>query len=612
MTNTGNTATLTRWFTVVLCAILLACTALAEDAKPKAKAKAKAKPKAAKAKAAPVDDTPHPSTLSWDIRGKFSVDFGDMTLIYSIDNAEWTVRHDKLGTIINNVGMSIALADGSVVDVVQASRKKMDYQNLSGELGAYTRYFTDMMPQKGLEVHHHMDVLKERPFVLFQAEIVNVTDKPIDITQITPAIFEKGGITGLSADATIGMRHMTRRGGWITYEPAAAPRLVILDDRANKLFLALGIYPSETTGWSSCKLEGGQGKWHGRMVTDYGPAIRLEPGKSLMTPPVFLCFTAPTASQIDTYYSYALLALPKPKGTAPDAWVTVAADASPQALQQAAQDWVGTKVKHALVPATWTGNDGYPYDLRNAASVIKGLKMTPGLTVDPLGLKGAPDDATVAGPDSRRWLNPTLPQAREYVKTQLKAILDWGYGFFVVPRSSIPDEALKQMHLSRAHADTLAFEIVSEAVGELPVMPAAATTLGGDVNAWLEAAANTSRLSLYGRDAGPVALDVAKTGAPDEALAMAISFYGGPVELVGGSPNGKLKSLFPRPQTQVNAVDVEQQVPRIWQLRQKDRMSVVSFPGAGTWTESDLEPGTKGPIRSLRVEDGKVVEAAKK
>ncbi len=609
MTNGSRPGNTTRMLALGLCAMIAAGSAFGQDAK--AKPKAKPQPKAAKAKAAPVDDTPHPSTLSWDIRGKFSVDFGDMTLVYSIDNAEWTVRHDALGTLINNVGMAITMADGTVVDVVQASRKKMDYQNLSGDLGAYVRYMTDMMPQKGLEVHHHVDVLKERPFVLFQAEIINVTDKPIDIASVTPAIFEKGGITGLSADTTMCVRHMTRRGGWILYDPEAAPRLALLNDRANKVFFALGIFPSETSGWSSLSLEGGQGKWHGRMQIDYGPAYRIEPGKSLLTPQIFFCFTAPTPSQIDTYYSHALLALQKPKGTAPDAWVTVAADAPPQSLQQAAQAWTGTKVKHALVPATWTGNDGYLYDARNAAAVLKGLKMVPGITVDPLALQGAPEAASVnAG--GRRWLNPVLPEAQEFVKKQMKPLLDWGYGFFIVARSPIPDDALRAVGLSRAHADTLAFQVVSEAVGDLPVMPASAATLGGDANAWLEAAANTSRLSLYGRVAGPVRLDVEKAGSPDEALAMAISFYGGPVELVGGTPSGKLKTLFPRPQTQVNPVDVEQQVPKVWQLRQKQRMSVVSFPGAGPWTEADLEPGTKGPIHTLRVEDGKVVEASKK
>jgi hypothetical protein len=576
-------------------------------AKSSSKSKAKAKPAAKKEQDAP----PHVSTLPWSIRGQYSIAYGDTVLLYSSDNVEWCIRRGEKDVIVDNVGMAITLGDGSVVNMVDCTRGETNFEQINDASGSYRRFWVQPAPQKGIVLRHSLDRYSDRPYMIMRSEIRNASEQPITVREVTLAVLGPKGMA-LSGDAAAAVRPVGHRGGYAVYEPKA-PQFALFTDPAKKFMLGIGTLP-ESPAPNAVAFAKADGVWRGKITSDYSPGRVLKPGESLKPAPLFINFYMPKASDIETGYAHAMASLPKPAKAAPPAWVTVSPKEPVENLLAVAQAWAGSDVKHVLAPAPFTGAAGYPYDARQTASQLKSMKMKPGIAVEPLGMQGAPESMTVAGPDGRRWINPTLPEAREYAAQQLKPLTEWGYAFFVVPPSEVPDEALKAFGISRGEADAMAFEIATAAAGDAPVVPSPAATLGKEVDPWLEAAGALARLRIHGGVPGPVRVDAAALGDPSDGLAMAMSFYPGPVELVG-VPSRRVKSLFPQPVVFAQPVDGTQQAPKLWQAQEHRPKGssgnlVVAFPGAPAWTDADLAADFKGKPKTLRVEaDGRVSEA---
>jgi hypothetical protein len=575
-------------------------------AKSKAKSKAKAKPASKKAEDAP----PHPSTLPWSIRGQYGIGYNDLSFVYSTDNAEWRIVRNETEVLVDNVGMTITLGDGSVVNVADFLRGSTDFKEMNDASGKYRQFWVQMAPRAGLDVRHWVDRYSDKPYLILRSEITNVSDKPVTIREVTPAVLEGKDLV-LTPEAVAVKRPVVRRGDYVLYDPSAT-RYMLFNDPGKKFMLGVGSF-FETGTPVSVSLEKKDTAWQGKITCDYSPGHVLKPGEKLKVEPVLFNFFMPKPTDVDIAYALALSTLPQPAAPAPPAWVTVAPTESAQALLATVDAWGGSDVKHALVPAPYSGAEGYPYDAKQLARELRSRKMTPGIAIDPLGVRGAAENLTVAGADGRRWINPALPEARDFAAQQLKTLVDYGYGFFVVAPSAIPDAALLAIGVSRNEADDLAFDIAASAAGSLPVVPAPAATLGNEVDAWLEADAPTSRLRTHNVAVGPVRVDVAKLGDPSDGLQMAIAMYPGPLELVG-MPSGLAKKLFPQPVTFAQPLDV-QQVPKLWHAQEKvvrsgPRSMVVAYPGAPAWTEADLAGAFEGKPKSMRVEaDGSMHEA---
>jgi hypothetical protein len=624
--------TICRCVAVLLCALIAAGTGLAAE---KAKAPAPAKKAAAEKKPAktkaetkskskskksakpapakkPVDETPSAANLPWSLRGQYGIAYGDLSLLYSTDNAEWCLVRNKTDVLLDNVGMTITLGDGSVVNVVDFTRGTTDFKDIKDNTGDYRHFWVQMAPRNGLSVLHWVNRNNDKPYLTIASEIKNVSDKPITIREVAPAVLKNKGLA-ISPDASVVLRPIVRRGGYVLYDPKS-PQFAVFTDNAKKLMLGIGLLP-ESPAQGAIAFQKAAAGWQGKIAVDYGPGHVLKPGETLKVEPLMLAFFMPKASDLDIGYAMALSSLPKSARPAPSAWISAGAGDPAANVLAAAQAWSGSGVKHVLVPAPFSGTKGYPYDAKQMASDLKGLKMTPGIALDPLAVQDAPENLSVAGPDKRRWLNPTLPEARDYAVSQLKPLADWGYDFFVVAPSQIPNEALAAIGLSRAEADALACDIATAAAGDRAVLPAPLATLGNDLNAWLEADAATARLSLHDVAVGPVRIDAAQLGDPSDGLAMAIAMYPGSIELVG-TPSKRAASLFPRPATFAQPVDCAQQAPKLWQAQEKRSRGeatnmVVAFPGAPAWTEADLPAVFKGKLKSLKVEPDGSMKPAK-
>ncbi len=558
--------------------------------------------------------TTHHSELPWQLRPNFRISVGDKELRYALDNGQWRIERKGGGEIVGNVDMTITRTDGTVFKALDSTYDNMNIEETANELGPCRRYVGETKPVDGIDMRNYIDLMKEHPFMLVRSEITNVGDKPLAIAEIRPAVFgSSGAITGVGASADVATRPLRRRGGYPVYDPEGPPSLVLFHDPSGGVVLSLGAFPLDGTP-TAFTLEKSGAAWEGAVVCDYGPGYVLQPGDTLKTVPVWLAFFTDAPEDIDRNYGWAVTALPKPQAVeaVPDAWVSVDPGQSEAALLAAVQSWAGAGIDHARVPAVWSGNEGYPYDARALAGRIRDLGMTPGLTVDPLALPGAPEALTVAASDGRRWLNVAAPEGRAFAVDALKKPVDWKYGFFVVAQSDVPDDALRAMGLTRGEADDIAFAVAAEAAPGRPVLPEPAGALGGDMNAWLEAAAATARGRMHGMPAGPLALDTARVKDPSEGLALAISLFGGPVEVRGSAGSAGMKGLFPRSVRQAVALDPEEQAPKLWQITQAGRggsqVSVVVFPGGGDWTDETLPLQSKGTVRSLTVrDDGRVV-----
>jgi hypothetical protein len=225
----------------------------------------------------------------------------------------------------------------------------------------------------------------------------------------------------------------------------------------------------------------------------------------------------------------------------PQGWVTVEAGRPAVDLYGVVSAWSGTFVRHALVPSGWQEKPGslfgrapdYPREMSRVAKEIVKLGMAPGISLDPLAASDADSKLTVTAKNGSVWMNLGKPEARAAVAKQVEKLVGQGFQFFVVERSPIPDDALEGMNVTREQADTFAMEIVSDAAGNLAVLPSPGQSLSGDVAQWRTAAQNTAGLQMYGVSAGPLRLDADQVKSVSAALAEAIKNFAGPLEIVG-------------------------------------------------------------------------------
>jgi hypothetical protein len=281
-----------RVVAVALCVLLAVSAAgAAEGAKGKGK-KPAAAPKAAEAEAAA-----HPSTMPWHLRAYYRVGLGDWRFLYSMDNGEWTLQRGE-DTIIDNVGMTITLADGSVVDIRQGEKEHTSFGRVESELGMRQQYWVDLVPMNGLQVTHNLDLMLTRPVILFRASIRNVSDKPIRIARVAPAVFEPKGITGLGAQVSVAQDRAVPKGAHLLYDPAQPVKMTLFHDPTRKFILALGGLSGAGKTTDVALSQDGTA-WKGRIETRYEPAVTLNPGETLETEPVWLSYVKDAASMED-------------------------------------------------------------------------------------------------------------------------------------------------------------------------------------------------------------------------------------------------------------------------------------------------------------------------
>jgi hypothetical protein len=215
---------------------------------------------------------------------------------------------------------------------------------------------------------------------------------------------------------------------------------------------------------------------------------------------------------------------------------------------------------------------------------------------------------TAQSADGRTWVNLSDPEGRSFAEKQAGETAGWGFGFIVLAPSAIPDEVLAQFGMTRAQADRLAFEAAVAGSKNLPVYPAAATTMTADRDLWLEAASDVCRMAVYDILVGPVRLDASSLEALPKETLLAMRLWPGPIEVTGtpkSAGKGGLAQVFQSSVLKAFPVDAARRSPLLWQVQagetQNDMAgsSVLAFSGAPAWSVADLETAAGGAPMTL-------------
>jgi hypothetical protein len=530
---------------VAVVVALLTCAGLAFPAP--VSAKEKPKPKAVpKAKAKPKEPEPPPSASPWSLRDHFRFPQDKVLLRYAVETAEWSVEINEAQPVIDNAKFQIAFSDGAILDASGLGKAESEREKFDNQIGKGTAYVSVFPPKDGLAIRHSIAMFAERPFFFIRVGIGNNSEKPIEIAKITVAAFGPGGIAHLSPDTQLSAHRLLWRGGCPVFTKDPASTLTILQDRAQGLTFSFGVLP-EGIAASSFEITASGGSWLGDATCVYDPPVRIDPGQKIESDPIWCTLMVPEPDAICENYAWSASVLPHPLcKNLLRAWVTAEDGAGQDDVLSAAKVWSGI-LKGVLVPAGWEGRPGslegstprYPKEMSKLAKQLETAGFTPGICVDPLMTSEGAADRAAKAPDGTMWLQLTDPEARKQSVERMRKLVGWGYKFFVVPPSSIPNEVLKHFNMTRAQAYTLAVTVMAEAAGDLPVLPSSACTLKADVNDWRQAAAAENGMAKFGMTTGPVRFEVGALQSLDDTIAEAITGMAGPIEFMG-TPKGKL------------------------------------------------------------------------
>lgn len=558
------------------------------------------------------------SELPWSLRDHYTITTADkqMYITYGGDNGEWSLDMKGIGTVLTKVAATITLADGSIIDLRELGVGDTTRFKDTAELGPGLKYIVKIAGPTGLEIVHSITYHETHPFYVVRLEVTNNGGEPVEIAKISPIVIGPGGFGNLSPEMTESPRRFDVIGASPVYSKLGDPLFSLFSDPVKNVTLAMGGLPVGRAR-TGVHMEKYDGRYQGHVTTTFDPAVRVDPGASLSSDPVWIAFTLPKPGDVDMFYAWAHANMPDAKSEeVPECWVTVPDGDSLADLLQAVNAWNGADVAHALVPGTWEGRPGslegaqpqYPKDMASAASELRQAGVTPGITLDPLAVIDGKDDFSAVSVDGQRWLNPAVEAGKQFGIEQMRKVARWGFGFYVVAPSHIPDEVLKHFNLTRAQANDLAYDMVTEATGDAPVLGASTATLGGNLDDWLLAAASTSRMREYSVVVGPVRLDADTAGDISSEVAAAMAFFGGPIEFVGKPSSSQLKqigTLFPSPRLWPRAIDSGSPAPKLWQVHVlpdqgvSERLTLVSFPGARAHTDADYtSPSGEGAPRS--------------
>ncbi|NIA12765.1 MAG: hypothetical protein GWP08_01700 [Nitrospiraceae bacterium] len=566
----------------------------------------------------------------WTLRDKYVFNSGKAALEFSIEEGEWRLTAEGVGQVIDDASFLITFADGTALRSTDLGKGEAGREPFSDEYGGGTRFWAEFPPKDGLVVRHTVTTHKNWPFFLLQLSVTNTGDSPVEIAKITPAQVGPAGIHGLSGQASAGSRHVSARGSFPVFTPDAPPLLTIVSDPAHDLSFAVGLLPLGVAEPAALFQRSGDA-WQGEIACRYTPALRIGPGEKLASDPVWVCMGTLKPSELDMFHGWVTSLRPRPEANseAPLSWVTIDSQQGAVALYKAAGDWRSAGVSYALVPNAWEGRPGslagavprYPRNMSKVAQTLDALGIKAGLTVDPLLVTGGDAAFTATSPDGRTWANLATPKGRKFAVERMSKTAGWGFDFWVIHPSDIPDAVLKYFNMTRVQADMLAFAVMSEAADGQPVLPSASATLAPEALQWLEAAAASSRMAEYGVVPGPIRLAVLGREPLDPALLAAMRFFNGPIEFAGSATTAQrrdLGRLLALPRFTGRPVDATQRAPRIWQIPVSDQDgeplgdAVVSFPGARPWGRTEVEARGGRDVRVWRADNGAFLAAEEK
>lgn len=494
--------------------------------------------------------------LPWDLRPYYEFTVDNTAVRYASDNAEWDLQLNPTGMLAERVAMSVTLKDGREISNVDLEPGKGARNRAEMEQGAGVHYATTLPSQHGLTVRHSFFVNTNRPFYLIDVQLTNTSDAPIEISRITPVIFKPGSFSLLGQQAAYTERALTLLGAWPVFDPQGAPLSVMLRDDPANFTMVMGLMPNGQAV-SRPRLYQAAGGWQGDVVCEFNPPVTIQPGQSISSDPVWICFALPDLEQVDILFAWTHSKEPRKYNAQDmlDAWATAPALEDASALYAAQKAWMGLGVRHTLVPDGWEGRPGslagatprYPEDMRKVEQTIRKTGGFPGLTIDPLLTSGGGDAFTAVTDAGTRYVNLAHPDGYAHALERMRTVVGWGFDFYVVAPSQIPEQVLAHFGVTRRQSEALAVRVMEEAALGKLVYPAPRASLGADLAQWQQADAASQRMYEFAMAIGPVRMNAADAYSAE--LIEAITNYDGPVELVGvpsASARKSLAGVFPR------------------------------------------------------------------
>ena len=476
-----------------------------------AEKKKSTKKKAAPAKQAEEDAKPDPA--NWSFRSKYTITVSDTALELAQDNGEWRIRPAATEAFLaQRLGYVITLGDGTRLTHMNLPAGETLREPATSPFGDATRFTITQPAKEGLQVIQRVFKYKDYPFLLQYLEVKNTGQAPILLKRISPVVAAPGSIT-FPADTTLELRQLSGGGGHPGLNPGAAPNMAILHSASSKTLLAIAVLP-EGGGIGGIELKGGNGTYEGEAFTDFAPALTLAPGQTAASNPLWISAGLELA-EVEQYHGwyFAKTSTFAWAETAPEGWISAL---QPGDIVPAAEVFKGGAAKYAVVPV----GAGEPKPL---ARQLKSLGYKPGITLDVLGTANPREEATKA------TVTATLQQLRKD-----------GFELFLIAPPAVSDEMLQTWCLSRGQAQAQAVLLAQAAVTDVPVYPAAVTTLKPEDAAWQKAEAWSAQLGTYSAVLAPVRLDVTGFKGLDKAALETIQAYPGPIEIVGTpSPGGR-------------------------------------------------------------------------
>ena len=478
----------------------------------------------------------------WALRDHYSFKGEYSTFMFDNQTAEWMVDVTGLGILIKDAQCEIEYADGRTLRLSSLKAVRDGRENFDGPMGKGTRFSSFFITPENLEVNVSVARMEEHPALIVHITMTNLGDKPVSIKEVRPVVFDRGTVADLGAATVLTQANMHRQGHFSVMNDGASAGLVMFEVAKPRMTLGVGLLQSGLMN-SSIDLKADGKSWVGAAHCRYEPALAIQPKTKVGSDPVWMSLFVPDKAQVSQFHAWAELQGMQagPGAAAPAGWVTIARTAPAEELYKVAEAWADHSIHHVLVPGSWPSKPGslegrspdYPQDMGKVADQLKSMGMKPGITFDPLATDETKEGWTIAAADGSRWLDLSKPQAREAVKKATGKLIGMGYDFFVVGATSMPDDVLQKMNVTRAQANLFAFQSLGEAAGGRPVVPAPSLTLGPELAKWREAVQAMAPFAEYGVASGPLQMETEGISSVSGDLAAQIKAYSGPLEITG-------------------------------------------------------------------------------
>jgi hypothetical protein len=473
----------------------------------------------------------------WSLRDHFI--FTGIETVLKIDpkRAEWRIECSDGKVIIPGAYTELEFADGEVLRLTKDHWVTDGRDPFTDNFGTGDRFKSTFKVKDGLIIEFHLNRYDDQPFMTMMTVVRNTSEQPITLKAIRPGVIPAGQAPLLDAEL-VTMNNTRRRGSHALPLAIGQSNFMELRMPEGKGLIGIGLLQSGFMQSNLNFIPSAQGGG-GRIENTFSPSIDIMPNSTAQTDAIWLLMSMTESASLRDYFTWTTSFIQKEDHhqLKPASWVTIADEEPVETLLETARKWNVKSVNHVLVPGTWQQagiTEGtYAMSIASVSKTIKGSGLIPGITVDPLSAEKDAKSLTLQANDGSYWLDLRNPEARAFGVKQLERLTGWNYQFFVVSMSSIPDDILKTMNITRSVADLVAFEMMTEAAGTFPVFPNSAYSIGNDTKSWQAVERATSINELYQYPTGPIRLDIRNVEQLSSTVQEVVRNYFGPLEIVG-------------------------------------------------------------------------------